>query len=155
MMSDDNSTDLNRVDKTELNPLRFQWKPLVIISVVLGLAFAAVTWYGYLDFTDNEMKAAGIAVFLCWLGSVLGLIPPMFLRGPEHAVNGVLAGMLFRMFIPLAGAFLCSQQSEQLRNAHILYFTLGFFLLALIVDTLLSVNLIKSQFSTQNTKTDI
>ena len=59
MMSDDNSTDLNRVDKTELNPLRFQWKPLVIISVVLGLAFAAVTWYGYSDFTDNEMKAAG------------------------------------------------------------------------------------------------
>ena len=102
-----------------------------------------------------EMKAAGIAAFLCWLGSVLGLIPPMYLRGAENAVSGLLAGMLFRMFIPMAGAFLLQQGNEQWRNAHIMYFTLGFFLLALIVDTILGVQLIKSQHRTQNTKTDI
>ena len=79
----------------------------------------------------------------------------MFLRGSEQGINGVLAGMLFRMFIPMGGTFLIHQRNEQLRDANILYFTLGFFLLALIVDTILAVQMVKAQLSNQNTKTDI
>lgn len=154
-MSENKSSESEKAESVELPPVRFHWKPLVIITIVLGLTFTAVAWYGYREFTDMEMKAAGIAAFLCWLGSVLGLIPPMYLRGAENAVSGLLAGMLFRMFIPMAGAFLLQQGNEQWRNAHIMYFTLGFFLLALIVDTILGVQLIKSQHRTQNTKTDI
>jgi len=154
-LSEAKSTESTNSEMTELPPIQFHWKPLVVITVVLAVAFAAVAGYGNHNFTDMEMKAAGIAVLLCWLGSVLGLIPPMFLRGPEQGINGILAGMLFRMFFPLGGSYVVHQMDEQLRNANILYFTLGFFLLALIVDTILVVQLVKAQFSTQNTKTDI
>ncbi|MBH58411.1 MAG: hypothetical protein CMJ82_14645 [Planctomycetaceae bacterium] len=154
-MSATKSTESTNSEITELPPIQFHWKPLVVITVVLAVAFTAVAWYGNQNFTDMEIKSAGIAVLLCWLGSVLGLIPPMFLRGPEQGINGILAGMLFRMFFPLGGSYAVHQMDEQLRNANILFFTLGFFLLALIVDTILVVQMVKAQFSTQNTKTDI
>ncbi len=154
-MSEDKSTESTESATVDLAPVRFHWKPLVIITVVLAVAFTALAWYGNQTFTDLEMKAAKIAVILCWLGSVLGLIPPMFLRGPEQGINGVLAGMLFRMFVPIGGAFVFQQQNEQLRDANILYFTLGFFLLALIADTILVVQMVQAQHSPQNTKTDI
>ncbi len=153
-MSEDKSGESSEATASELPPVRFHWKPLVVITVVLATAYTALAWYGNRGFTDLELKAAGIAVFLCWLGSVLGLIPPMFLRGPEQGIVGVLAGMFFRMFVPLGGAFAFHRLDEQMRDAHILYFMLGFFLLALIVDTILAVKLVKAQFSTQNTKTD-
>jgi len=154
-LSEDKSNQSTEPATVGLPPVEFHWKPLVVITVVLATAFTALAWYGNQAFTDIEMKAAAIAVTLCWLGSVLGLIPPMFLRGSEQGINGVLAGMLFRMFIPIGGTFLIHQRSEQLRDANILYFTLGFFLLALIVDTILAVQMVKAQLSNQNTKTDI
>tara|TARA_B100000945_G_scaffold267935_1_gene228238 strand:- start:711 stop:1193 length:483 start_codon:yes stop_codon:yes gene_type:complete len=154
-LSEDKSNESTEAATAELAPIQFHWKPLVVITVVLAAAFTALAWYGNQAFTDIEMKAARIAAILCWLGSVLGLIPPMFLRGSEQGINGVLAGMLFRMFVPIGGAFLFHQKNEQLRDANILYFTLGFFLLALIVDTILVVQMVQAQLSTQNTKTDI
>jgi len=154
-LSEDKSNKSTELATVDLPPVKFHWKPLVVITVVLAAAFTALAWYGHQAFTDIEIKAAGIAAILCWLGSVLGLIPPMFLRGSEQGINGVLAGMLFRMFIPMGGTFLIHRRSEQLRDANILYFTLGFFLLALIVDTILAVQMVKAQLSNQNTKTDI
>jgi len=107
---------------------------LVLIGVTLLVCLPAAV-LGYWLYGRAGVWAALVAAGLCVAGSVLGLIVVTLLRG-QQAFAGVLAAMLPRMFVPLAGAVVIRQVGGPLYEAGALYFVIGFYLLTLAAETI-------------------
>lgn len=80
---------------------------------------------------------------VCWLGAFIALVITGVLRGTPQAINGILGATLFRMGIPLAAGFLLSSSSEALAKAGVFGMVVCYYLLTLVVETLLSLRLIQ------------
>lgn len=140
--NDQTAVATESVATTRLKP----WKAFLIITLVLGGVFPLIAWIGYNQYQQTGVNAVLIAALLCWVGSILGIIPSVLARNseqPEQGVNAVLMGMLVRMSIPLGGGFILHQSVEQLADAKILMFTLIYYLIALIVDTILALKFVR------------
>ena len=123
------------------------WKAFLIITLVLGGVFPLIAWIGYKQYQQAGFYAVLITALLCWVGSILGIIPAILVRDPEQpeqGVNAVLMGMLIRMSIPLGGGFFLHHSVEKLADAKILLFTLIYYLIALIVDTILALKIVQA-----------
>ena len=129
------------VATTRLKP----WKAFLIITLVLGGVFPVIAWIGYKQYQQAGFNAVLIAALLCWVGSIIGIIPAILVRNseqPKQGVNAVLVGMLIRMSIPFGGGLFLHQSVKNLADAKILMFTLIYYLIALIVDTLLALKIV-------------
>ena len=107
---------------------------LVLVAVTLVACLPAAL-LGNLLYGRAGVWAALTAAGLCVAGSVLGLVVVTLLRG-QQAFAGVLAAMLPRMFVPLAGAVALRLNGGPLYEAGALYFVIGFYLLTLAAETL-------------------
>ena len=140
--------DQTAVTTEPVNTTRFKpWKAFLIITLVLGGVFPLIAWIGYEQYQQAGLKAVLIAALLCWVASIIGMIPSILVRyseQPEQGVNAVLMGTLIRMSIPLGGGFILHQSVEKLADAKILMFTLIYYLIALIVDTILAIKIVQT-----------
>ena len=140
--------DQTAVTTEPVNTTRFKpWKAFLIITLVLGGVFPLIAWIGYEQYQQAGLKAVLIAALLCWVASIIGMIPSILVRyseQPEQGVNAVLMGTLIRMSIPLGGGFILHQSVEKLADAKILMFTLIYYLIALIVDTILALKIVQT-----------
>ena len=145
---DTEQDDQTAVTTKSVTKPRFKpWKAFLVITLVLGGVFPLIAWIGYKQFQQAGFNAVLIAALLCWVGSILGIIPSILVRGteqPEQGINAVLMGMLIRMSIPLGGGFILHQLVENLADAKILMFTLIYYLIALIVDTILALKIVQA-----------
>jgi len=107
---------------------------LVLVAVTI-LACLPAALLGNWLFGRDGIWAAVAAAGLCVAGAVLGLGAVTLFRG-ERAFAGVLAAMLPRMFVPLAGALVIRLVGGPLYEAGALYFVVGFYLLTLAAETL-------------------
>ena len=107
---------------------------LVLVAVTLVACLPAALLGNWL-YGRAGVWAALAAAGLCVAGSVLGLVVVPLLRG-QQAFAGVLAAMLPRMFVPLAGAVALRLNGGPLYEAGALYFVIGFYLLTLAAETL-------------------
>jgi len=143
---DTEQDDQTAVTTESVTTTRFKpWKAFLIITLVLGGVFPLIAWIGYEQYQQAGFNAVLIAALLCWVGSIIGIIPFILARDtkqPEQGVNAVLMGMLIRMSIPLCGGFILHQSVERLADAKILMFTLIYYLIALIVDTILALKIV-------------
>ena len=73
---------------------------------------------------------------------VVALVLTAALRSPKRAVAGVLLGMLFRMGVPLGTGIFLHRQGGPLAKAGVFGMILGFYLLTLLVETLLALRLL-------------
>jgi hypothetical protein len=106
----------------------------VLVAVTLVACLPAALLGNWL-YGRAGVWAALTAAGLCVAGSVLGLVVVTLLRG-QQAFAGVLAAMLPRMFVPLAGAVALRLSGGPLYEAGALYFVVGFYLLTLAAETL-------------------
>ena len=140
--------DQTAVTTEPVTTTRFKpWKAFLIITLVLGGVFPLIAWIGYEQYQQTGFNAVLIAALLCWVGSIIGMIPAILVRDserPEQGVNAVLMGTLIRMSIPLGGGFILHQSVEKLADAKILMFTLIYYLIALIVDTILALKFVQA-----------
>ena len=145
---DTEQDDQTAVVTEPVTTTRFKpWKAFLIITLVLGGVFPLIAWIGYEQYQQAGLKAVLIAALLCWVASIIGMIPSILVRyseQPEQGVNAVLMGTLIRMSIPLGGGFILHQSVEKLADAKILMFTLIYYLIALIVDTILALKFVQA-----------
>jgi len=145
---DTEQDDQTAVTTESVITTRFKpWKAFLIITLVLGGVFPLIAWIGYKQYQQAGFNAVLIAALLCWVGSIIGIIPAILVRDPEQpeqGVNAVLMGMLIRMSIPLGGGFFLHQSVGKLADAKILLFTLIYYLIALIVDTILALKIMQT-----------
>ena len=116
----------------------------LIFTVALLAVFPAFAYFGYSRSGSWGLAAAGVAGGACWLSGLMSLVLIGMCRGADAAFNGALLGILVRMGLPLLAAIAFAQQRGELAQAGVLGMILGYYLVALVVDTLLSVRLINS-----------
>jgi hypothetical protein len=106
------------------------------------LAFPFFAAFGYTRAGLVGVEAAAVAGGICWLGAAPSLFLMGWLRGGPHVVSGVLLGMLIRMGLPLAIGLLLAQTGGPLAKAGVFGMIVGYYLVGLLIETLLSVRLI-------------
>lgn len=129
---------------------RMIWRSVLLVTAVLWGVFPAFAAYGYGTHGALGLAAAGFAAGACWFGALVGFAAMIPFQGPQ-AVNGVLLGMVVRMTVPLAAALWLFMRGSTLAKAGAVEMLVVYYLLALALDTLVSVRWVR-QVSQRATK---
>ena len=116
-----------------------------MLTASMAVALLLIGWWSQSTHGADGVRAAVVAATICWLGASLALISTAMSRGPQAAVWTLLFGMLFRMGLPLAAGFMLYQAGGPLASAGVFGKVLIFYLIALAVETPLSLRVLRSQ----------
>lgn len=111
----------------------------LLLAVAAAVAVAAVGFVAYQQQGLTGLQAAVVAGVVCWLSATAALLLAGSLRNTPHAVSGILGGTLLRLLPPLAAAGLCSVAAPAISQAGLFGYMVLFFLVMLVVETLLLV----------------
>jgi hypothetical protein len=120
-------------------PAKFGW-----LALAVALAWCLAAGWAWPVDGSLGLAAATLAATVCLAASSLSLLLAGLLRGPELAQVSILAGMFLRMGLPLALVVVSVWRGGPLTEAGVVYYTLGFYLLTLVVETVLSLSLVES-----------
>ena len=126
---------------TQFTPSKL-WSCLVLLTILLVIAFVAIGWVNFRFHGQMGVVSAGVAVVICWLSAVIALTISAVMRGPQNAIQGVLLGMIFRMGLPMAAGLILSINVPPLAKAGVFEMILVFYLITLVVETILSLGLV-------------
>lgn len=104
----------------------------VVIFVAAGLVFAKVAG-GELD--GDAARSIGLAAAIVGFAGAIALVIASLAGDPKQAATMVLAGMLVRLFVPLAALVLVMQRWPELIEAGFREQVLILYLVALVVET--------------------
>ena len=124
--------------------LGLAWSCLVLTTALL-VVFPAFAYVGFSRSGLNGLASAAVAGTVCWLSGLASLLLIGLFRGAQAVVSAMLMGMVFRTGVPLAVGLILAQQGGQLARAGVFGMILGYYLVTLVVDTLLSVRLVGSE----------
>jgi hypothetical protein len=111
---------------------------LVIFEIFF---FAAITPFLWYFGPACSFAAAGAAAVVCSAGALLAIWIPYVLCDPKYALTALLLNMAVNMGLPLAFAVAVQILGGPLSQAGFLYYLLFFYLLTLVVKTMLSLPL--------------
>ena len=133
---------LNQQTAPNAAPALSLTRAAILLVVVFAIAFPAFAYYGHQTHGPTGVLAAVVAAIVC-LGA--GLVAITFLawfRNPQQAFSGVGFAMLFRMAIPMTVGFFLTKLGGPLAEAGVFGMIVGFYLVGLLVETLLAVRLV-------------
>jgi hypothetical protein len=113
----------------------------ILAAALLPFA-AGVGWYGYASAGSLGLAAAAIAAGVCWLSGSLALVAAFVGQRLNAGIQGVLVGMIFRMGLPLGAGMALERNSPPLAAAGVFHMILALYLVALLVETLLSLRFV-------------
>jgi hypothetical protein len=113
------------------------------LALVVAAAYPVIGFLASQRVGEDGWLAALVAAGVCWFGSTVALVLTALLRGPQAALYSLLFGMLFRMGLPLAAGILLSQSSPRLAAGGVFGCMVGFYLVTLVAETLLSLPLVQ------------
>jgi len=111
----------------------------LLLAIAAAVAGAAVGFVAYQRQGFAGLQAAVVADVVCWLSATAALLLAGSLRNTPHAVSGILGGTLVRLIPPLAVAGLYRVAAPAVSQAGLFGYMVLFFLLMLVVETLLLV----------------
>lgn len=112
------------------------------LAGILLLALPVYAGVGWILYGQTGVWSAIVAFGVCLLSATGALMLTALARTGPQAINALLGGMALRMGVPLGIGFLLHVQHGPLSQAGILYMILAYYLLALLVETLLSLRLV-------------
>lgn len=127
---------------------RFRIRPVsagLLLTLAFVLALPAFAYYGFTHHGTVGVFAALLAAAICWGAGLLALSVFAILRTPDQAVNAVGLAMLIRMAIPLLAGIFLTIGGGPLVEANVLGMIVGFYLIGLVIETLLTVRLTAAQ----------
>jgi hypothetical protein len=122
------------------------WMSLVascaILAAVLAPAAILFAWIGVGRLSSESLAAAVIGGGICWFAASLALAATYLGNHWNAPVPGVLAGMLFRLGLPLAAVAVLSRLGGAWAPRGITTTILGAYVVALIAETALALRMI-------------
>lgn len=109
------------------------------LAVVFALAFGLVSPIAWLRYGLSGMMTLGIASTVCLVSGLLALVVSATVAPPQQPASHVMAGMAFRMGVPLATCLLVSNAYPAWIESGFVWFLLGGFLLNLTIETFYSI----------------
>ena len=113
-----------------------------LLVAVFAIAFPGFAYYGHSAHGEPGVWAAAVAAVVCLGAGLVALIFLSLFREPLQAFNGVGLAMLFRMAIPMTTGVLLTKLGGPLAEAGVFGMIVGFYLVGLLVETLLAVRLV-------------
>ena len=112
------------------------------LTAVLLAAWPAFAWFGHHNHGAAGLQASVVAGVVCWIGASAALFLVALLQGPL-AVHGTIAGIFFRMWLPLGTGVLLDNMNRPLAEAGVFGMILLYYLVALAVEMPLSLRLVR------------
>jgi hypothetical protein len=112
--------------------LMASWALLAIALTLAGLIAGTVASHG---FSAEAVQIGTVAASVCWCGAALALAATFVGTQLGLGVQGVLLGMMFRLGLPLL-AVIGFSHNRAMSGA-----ILGVYLVALVIETLLSLRM--------------
>lgn len=145
-MTDSTVTAVQAKWLEKLPPMRLA-RAWATLTVAMAVCFAIVggVMYGWRG--EAALQAAAVAAGVCWLGSSLALAgTAMFGRtGVNGPMYTLLFGMAFNCGLPFVTGLALNRLGGPLAEAGVFGLIVVFFQFALVVETLLSLCLIKPE----------
>jgi hypothetical protein len=114
------------------------------VAVPLSIAWASIAVPAYWLSGSMGLAAAGIAALLCAFASIGAGAVGGLLAASGQVVPATMLAMLLRMALPLVFVIVVCRQPGPLVEAGLVYYLIGFYLIALAADTRHAVGLIRS-----------
>ncbi len=116
----------------------------VVLTVVVALVLPVVALALRARNGSDGVLAACIAAGICWVASITALVVAKITTDTQLRLAGVFASMALRTGIPLIAAILLTSTSPTLTRGGVFGATVVFYLLTLMLETVLSVRLVNS-----------
>lgn len=114
----------------------------LLLTGAMLLAYPGFAAFAYFRHGPMGLVAAAVAGTVCWAGALGALVLVGLVRNGPQAIHATLLGMFFRMGGPLIIGLLLNQAGGPLAEAGVFGMIVGYYLVGLVVETLLSVRLI-------------
>ena len=115
-----------------------------LLALFVALIYPLVAWYAHGKSGADGLLAAAVAGVVCWLSaSAALLITAWFPGGPQAAVSRMMLSMLVRMGVPLAVGTILEFQFGPLADAGVFGLIVVFYLMTLLVETMLSLRFVQ------------
>jgi hypothetical protein len=114
------------------------WLTLIVAVALLIIGGALFATRGL-----DAAYAAAAAAALCWTGATAALVVTGLSARTSHAVQGHLLGMFFRLGLPLVAGLIFQKAGGRLADAGVFGLIVVFYLISLVAETLLTLQLIK------------
>lgn len=115
---------------------------MILLVAVFAITFPAFAYYGHQTHGQTGVLAAAVAAVVCLGAGLVALIVLALFREPQQVVCGVGLAMLFRMAIPMSIGIFLGKLGGPLAEAGVFGMIVGFYLVGLLVETLLAVRLV-------------
>lgn len=117
-------------------------RPLLFLVVALSLVWPAFAGYGAWRGGATGLVASVAAALVCGAGAVISLLVAVAAQRSRQPVAGILGGMLIRMMVPLMALLAIPELDPRIIAAGAQEMLLGYYLVALALETWLLVRLI-------------
>jgi hypothetical protein len=112
----------------------------LVLALVIAIALLVAVPIGFWFAGGAGIAAALVAAAVVWFASALSFIVAEFFHGPNQALTNMLFGTVLRVILPLAACLLVYLNAGSLASGGFAYFILGFYFVALPIDTALLVS---------------
>jgi hypothetical protein len=117
------------------------------VAVPLAVAWALIAVPVYWLSGPMGLAAAGIAALLCAFASIGAGAVAALLATSGQVVAATMLAMLLRMALPLVFVIIVCRQPGPLVDAGLVYYLIGFYLIALAADTRHAVGRIRTEIA--------
>ena len=148
MIEKQREVDTGQPGKTVTSWLAGTWKACGQLSAGMLIALALMGFLAHRSSGTEAMLASFMAGMLCWLGAILALLITSRTHGATQAVAGMLLSMACRLGFVLIAFLVLKQWSDKIGQSNLVFHLLAYYALALVLETVLVVNLIRQAEST-------
>jgi hypothetical protein len=114
-----------------------------ILAAVILTAWGLMTYfYAWPTYGRDGVLASASAAMVCWVGAGLAMTASNLFRQPERALALTAVGMALRMGLPLVAVMVVMVQGGPLARAGFVVYILAYYIVALVVETGLTVKLV-------------
>ncbi|MEX0819658.1 MAG: hypothetical protein WD070_08685 [Pirellulaceae bacterium] len=114
----------------------------MLLIATFAVAFPGFAYFGHQSHGQVGVTAAAVAAIVCLGAGLVALTFLALFREPQQVVSGVGLAMLFRMAIPMLIGVVLTSLGGPLAEAGVFGMIVGFYLVGLLVETLLAVRLV-------------
>ena len=123
------------------------WRPILTAQMILAVCMAMIlggaAYLGNKNSGPAGIIAAMVAFLVCWIPNAASLLIMSFTRDPQLSVSTKLLAMLLRMAVPIVFIIVLTESKHWLATAGTLGMIMVFYLVALVVETPLSLWVIR------------
>ena len=112
---------------------------MTVLAAVMLAAYGVVVCPAMSKAGASGVAAVSLAAGVWLMSAAVALLFTHLLYGPASGVVGIMLAMLVRMGLPVSLALIVRIRGQGLVEAGLVYYLVGFYLLALLVETPMSL----------------